>query len=300
MSLRLGVACAVTDAAGSLLLSRRGDLNVWALPGGRLDAGERVADAAAREVLEETGVVAQVERAVGLYYLAGWRRMNVLYAAKATGGDLRQRTHETRENRFFPPDALPAMPLALMALDALAGTRHKPRTMETSPAELRRLRARFALRWVENRLRGRPEPAFPTFDIRAVGVIWDEAHARVLTLRGKRGRVLPRVVCGGEHAPWDELAGAVFTACGVTPAFRWVGLWQDAPRDRLEFVFAATVGEMDITDMGEWSSARNAALPDHYAAYVERVQPGYASAPVWTLEGEGDTLQAGDTIIIDD
>jgi ADP-ribose pyrophosphatase YjhB (NUDIX family) len=70
--LRLGVVCAVVDDEGRLLLSQRGDLGVWGLPGGRLDAGERLDAAAAREVLEETGVVVKVERAVGLYYLAGW------------------------------------------------------------------------------------------------------------------------------------------------------------------------------------------------------------------------------------
>src|SRR5512138_971831 len=86
--LRLGVMCTVSQDK-RLLLSRRGDLNVWALPGGRLDAGERLAEAAAREVEEETGLTVQPLHPIGLYYLAGWQRMNVLYAAKPTGGSLK-------------------------------------------------------------------------------------------------------------------------------------------------------------------------------------------------------------------
>jgi ADP-ribose pyrophosphatase YjhB (NUDIX family) len=125
--LRLGVACAVMDDEGRVLLSRRGDLNVWNLPGGRLDSGELLQDAAAREVREETGVIAQIDRPVGLYFWANWARLNVLYTAWPLGGDLQQRTVETRANQYFAPEDVPDMPWSIMALDALAGTRHKPR-----------------------------------------------------------------------------------------------------------------------------------------------------------------------------
>ena len=66
MSLRLGVMCAVIDDSGCLLLSQRGDLNTWNLPGGRLDPGETLEEAAVREVEEETGISAETERAVAL------------------------------------------------------------------------------------------------------------------------------------------------------------------------------------------------------------------------------------------
>jgi len=54
------IAAVVRD--GHVLLVRRAnppDQDRWAFPGGKIDAGERLADAAARELLEETGVTAE-------------------------------------------------------------------------------------------------------------------------------------------------------------------------------------------------------------------------------------------------
>jgi 8-oxo-dGTP diphosphatase len=51
-----GVACLGT--AGQLLMVRRRDNGLWDLPGGRVEVGEATQDAAARELLEETGLQA--------------------------------------------------------------------------------------------------------------------------------------------------------------------------------------------------------------------------------------------------
>ena len=55
----VGVAAAVFDAAGRVLLVQRGrppGAGTWGLPGGLLDLGEKLADGAAREVREECGI----------------------------------------------------------------------------------------------------------------------------------------------------------------------------------------------------------------------------------------------------
>lgn len=55
-----GVVCLRGD---EVLLIRRGTsprLGEWSLPGGRIEPGERAADAAMRELVEETGVTAEL------------------------------------------------------------------------------------------------------------------------------------------------------------------------------------------------------------------------------------------------
>jgi len=60
-SIGLAVAVAVLDSEGSVLLTRRSSHmrifpSAWVLPGGKVDEGELLAEAGAREVREETGL----------------------------------------------------------------------------------------------------------------------------------------------------------------------------------------------------------------------------------------------------
>lgn len=50
-----------------LLLMRRSDNGHWGLPGGFVEMGESVAEAARREVVEETGFAVEIGRLVGVY-----------------------------------------------------------------------------------------------------------------------------------------------------------------------------------------------------------------------------------------
>lgn len=61
------VNVAVTDDSGRLLLIRRTDNGNWALPGGAVDPGESLAEAAVRETEEETGIRCEVDAVVGIY-----------------------------------------------------------------------------------------------------------------------------------------------------------------------------------------------------------------------------------------
>ncbi len=55
------------DAAQKVLLTQRTDNGRWCLPGGRLDPGESVEECCVREVLEETGLIVEVRKMVGVY-----------------------------------------------------------------------------------------------------------------------------------------------------------------------------------------------------------------------------------------
>ncbi len=303
MSLRLGVLCAVIDDRGQVLLSRRGDLNVWALPGGRLDSGERFEEAAAREVYEETGVEIEVEQPVSLVYYAGWRRLNIVFRARPAGGELRAQTGETRDNRYFPHDALPPMPLGAIVRDALQPHNRPLNYRVINPGVLRQtsLRLRLGWRWFQNRLRGRPEPKFPAFLVRAVALILDPSLRRVVTLPGMGNdpidsahgyRGLPRVLCTGDAAPWGEVAREMAAPNTGQLTFRWIGLWQDAHRFQIELVFAALMPEGDLRERAgaDWSNLRNTAFSDRDQAYVERIKPSLSTESVWSLSSNSSRV----------
>lgn len=71
---KLTVDAVVFDGEGRLLLIKRKSppfQGCYALPGGFVEYGETVEDAALRELKEETGVAAKIQRLVGIYSQAG-------------------------------------------------------------------------------------------------------------------------------------------------------------------------------------------------------------------------------------
>ena len=298
--LRIGVWCAVFQRE-TLLLSQRGDLKIWSLPGGRLDLGERLQDAAAREVEEETGIVAEIEQPLALYCMVGWNRLNILFRGRASGGVLLPRTDETRANMFFPITAFPSAPLGQVLQDALQDNPAPPRIINPGTAELRRLRRRLAMRYLWNAVRGRPEPRFPIFDVCASAVIYHRDSGHILTVRGTKSsagemRELPRVPCVGAAPPWVTLAEDLNQRFGVAAELRWAGLWQDAPNNRIELVFSAEYApKQDLFRAGEWSSPRNTAFSDLDHLIVAQMKQRSGLFRIWTADHH-DTVRAGDII----
>ena len=66
-SLVPAVNVVVVNDAGEILLIRRTDNGNWAVPGGAIDLGESVAQAAVRETLEESGIECAITGIVGIY-----------------------------------------------------------------------------------------------------------------------------------------------------------------------------------------------------------------------------------------
>lgn len=295
--LRLGVSCAVIDDDGRVLLSRRGDMDIWNLPTGRLDAYESMKAAAAREVREETGVIVQIERAVGLYYLEATQRLNILFAGFPVGGELKQHTDEARGNRYFWLSSLPDNVFGReMVKDALSDEPVYLRMIGTPATEIRRIRRKLAWRYVHNLLRGQPEPRHVRFDVRAVAIIWDENHKRVLTMRGAHEQVLPFVICWGEKSPWQVLSEGLRGTLGIDAPLHWVGIWQNTADNAVELIFAATVQEQTMSK-ALWVGVQNAALIGRDADYVTHTRSTYARDDVWFIvedEAYPDRLVVGD------
>jgi ADP-ribose pyrophosphatase YjhB (NUDIX family) len=99
------------DGAGGevLLIRHRSGGAPWSLPGGAVDQHERLEEAARREVFEETGVAARVERLLGVYDAFRGEFTNYIAVFVCTaGGDARPpRSIEIAEARFFPLHELP-------------------------------------------------------------------------------------------------------------------------------------------------------------------------------------------------
>jgi 8-oxo-dGTP pyrophosphatase MutT (NUDIX family) len=107
----------VLGPADRVLLGRRSDTGGWALPGGIIDPGEEPADAAIREIFEETGVIAVPERLVSvsvappITYRNGdqVQYLDHTFRCRAVGGEAQVHDAESVEVGWFPLGALPAL-----------------------------------------------------------------------------------------------------------------------------------------------------------------------------------------------
>jgi ADP-ribose pyrophosphatase YjhB (NUDIX family) len=119
-SLVPAASAVVVDQAGRILLHCRNDNDLWSIPGGAMEVGERIADTAVREVKEETGLDVQPEALVGIYtdprhvveYGDGEVRQqfSVCFACRVVGGDLVV-SDESLEVGFFSPAEIQNMPM---------------------------------------------------------------------------------------------------------------------------------------------------------------------------------------------
>ena len=113
--------------AGRILLTQREDFEVWCLPGGAVDPGESVAQAAMREAREETGLDVALTRLVGIYSRPKGSQggvHHILFAAQPVGGTLEFLPEEVIDAGYFDPNALPEPLLAWhrqQIADALRG-----------------------------------------------------------------------------------------------------------------------------------------------------------------------------------
>jgi len=111
-SMVASVNVVVTNAAGEVLLIRRSDNDNWAVPGGAIDLGESLVQAAVRETREETGIDCEVTGLVGIYtdpkhvilYTSNGearQEFSILLTAVATGGQPTP-SSESSEVRWVP------------------------------------------------------------------------------------------------------------------------------------------------------------------------------------------------------
>jgi ADP-ribose pyrophosphatase YjhB (NUDIX family) len=129
----------VVDEAGRLLLIHRTDNDNWALPGGALDLGESLPDAAIRETLEETGVRVEITGLSGIYtdprhvilYTSNdeaRQEFSVVFIARPVGGEPTP-SDESSEVRWVEPVAVDGLTMhrsMRMRIDRYLAREDKP------------------------------------------------------------------------------------------------------------------------------------------------------------------------------
>lgn len=115
--MQCGASVIVVNEDGELLLQRRSDNGEWAYAGGSVELYEKVEDAAARELYEETGLTADELTLLGVFSGAGMAytypngdrvsNVDVVFVCRKYHGQLKSEPGEVEELRFFPPDQLP-------------------------------------------------------------------------------------------------------------------------------------------------------------------------------------------------
>lgn len=105
---KVAVGAIVSHDGGIVLLKRRIEpgYGKWVFPGGFVDRGETLEEAAARETLEEVGLEVVTDRLLGAYSYREYPVVVVVYAARVTGGRLAA-GDEALEAAVFPSHRLP-------------------------------------------------------------------------------------------------------------------------------------------------------------------------------------------------
>lgn len=102
----IGAYAVIFDTEERVLLCHRRDMDVWNLPGGRVESGELPDEAAVRETREETGLEVTVERLVGVCGKESKDELVFAFLCRVVGGEL-QETDESDSCKFFGVHQMP-------------------------------------------------------------------------------------------------------------------------------------------------------------------------------------------------
>ena len=132
----VAVGAIVFDAEGRVLLVERGTppgVGLWSVPGGKLEPRETLAQAVAREVREETGLIVEVGTLACVVEPVGddYHFVILDYFARVIGGALAGAS-DARAARFVDPAELDTLPLSDGLAEVLARARAKQPAWSTS------------------------------------------------------------------------------------------------------------------------------------------------------------------------
>ena len=107
---KVAVGTIIRTADDEIVLCRRAiepGYGRWVFPGGYVDRGEKLEDAAIREAREECGLEVELDGLVSLHSYRGKTPVVIVWAARVVGGELKVADEESLEVRSFPAERIP-------------------------------------------------------------------------------------------------------------------------------------------------------------------------------------------------
>lgn len=131
-----GVAGVIRNEQGEILFGRKHNETNWGLIAGAIELGETPAQAMIREAWEETGLIIEPEKVIGIYdgeeqrftYSNGHQveYLTIVFECSIKSGQLASDNEEMKDLQFFPEDELP--PIANKYPDYIFSSNQEERT----------------------------------------------------------------------------------------------------------------------------------------------------------------------------
>ncbi len=286
----------VIDHYGDVLLIQRDDTRTLAPPGGAAEIGELPPETAAREVREETGLIIEPVRLVGLYYVpAKPDYLSLLFRCIMRGGEITT-SNESLHAGFFKTNPYPRPMLDFHKERIQNSLIHQGGPPYWGTQELpTRLRIgkllinRIVYPWMDFRRRRKGLPAYqppPRWEAH-VSTIFRDKHGHILWTKSKGSDewVLPGGASVSNEAPWDTAVRSIKNANQINmKLIRLSGIYPAKDKAVMAFNFLA-----------EFTSGQPVPVAGYETSFFAVEEPPESARRQHVLQVE-DAFKTGDKI----